>query len=101
MGRWGWGGGWGGVTAHTTIRCALVINTPNHILSTMLMSIDTSITAFSPLLSLDIPFDISPQFPSSSPGKCMGATYAMNVVEETHHAWRDLVLGKKGRQASK
>ena len=30
-------------------------------------------------------------------GKCMGAAYAMGVVEETHHAWRDLVLGKKGR----
>ena len=26
----------------------------------------------------------------------MGAAYAMGVVEETHHAWRDLVLGKKG-----
>ena len=27
--------------------------------------------------------------------KCMPAAYAMTVIEETHHAWRSLVLGER------
>ena len=31
--------------------------------------------------------------------ECMGAEYAMQVVEETHHAWLRLVSGEYDRQA--